>query len=788
MIGLESHRKKPLKVHLQGVFHNATQRGFGNEILEIVCFFHDIAKCNPHFQNKLYGKITGYSQHSYLSAYITTYLMVATDVFDKKIDAKRAATDLVLHNILQNIIVSHHGNLRNIDSLYKEEPLNEMIKFLNDATSPLNFEAFVKENFAPHSIVNFSRSFVEPLINPTVNIVDLWKNDSLDHFFSTLFNFSQLIEADKRDAGENKEYPLMDLPRENAILDNNLNKLLTNLKVDTELNKVRTQIREDAVKKLATFLVEEPNVRVFTSTSPTGSGKTFMSLKLANVIQQMKGDYGIIMAIPFTSIIDQTAQICNETLLLNSLNYTSVASTSQQMEKLQKKLEDNPESKEAMKQLIDFNFSEETFNHSFVVTTFVQLFETLISNKNATLIKLPNFTKRIFLIDEYQSLPANLYTFFCALLQEFCIRYDSYAILTTATMPEISFNEKRSQTLGIRAEDVFKNFTKPKELSDYKAFYKSPVFDRYTIRNIGKLQISGLLDVVNSEMESTLVILNTVKDALTLFDLLPDSSEKYLLNKNFTITSRLRIIDEVKEKLKKGERIILISTQLIEAGVDVDFPIVYRDVAPLPSLIQSAGRCNRNGQMLQRGQVKLFTLMDEDRFGKERKRASLVYRQHPYEFEFVDRKITFVSEKDLLPIQEEYFRNLSSWKEAGRVRDGVSLLEYVYTGQFEELGSYRLIEEMENEKTYFVGEDSLWKIFKAAYEARPDKVKDFNMMKVYRSNLRNIRKRIAKHCVSVIIKPNKEELAFSEEIMEIRNLKNKSLYSEFRGLNIINKK
>jgi CRISPR-associated endonuclease/helicase Cas3 len=779
MKDLESHRNKPLIDHLKGVREKSVKRGFPSDILEIASFFHDIGKCNLHFQHKLYGKNTGYSQHSYLSAYITSFLLMGSNVFNGKVDVQKACTDLVFHNILQNIIVSHHGNLRNIDAIVKEEPLREMVAFLGDAGSPFNIEQFLQKYYAPNATINLPREYYGEIFKPSVNIVDRWKPDSLNNFFSTVYNFAQLIEADKRDASDNKEYQLSNISKDIAVLDNNINLFLGNLSGDSALNKLRTAIRLDAEQRLCRFLLEEPDQRVFTLTSPTGSGKTFMMLKLANVIQQTKGEYGIIMGIPFTSIIDQTAQICSDTLLLKTLNYTSVANASQQMDELQKELEGHPSSKDAMKRLIDYSLIEESFDHPFVITTFVQLFQTLISNRNSTLLKLPNFTKRIFLIDEYQSLPANLYTFFCALLEEFCIRYDCYTILSTATMPSIKFNDKRTHVLGIKAEDVFKRFTSPREISDYQRFYRDPVFNRYSIKNVGRKRLSGLLEEVVSETQSTLVILNTVRDSLELFDRIPHAN-KYLLNKNFTIASRLRIIGEIKDKLRRGEYVFLVSTQLIEAGVDVDFPVVYRDIAPLPSLIQSAGRCNRNGSMPQLGRVMLFTLVDEDQWGEEVVRAEYIYNR--YELEFVNSNFSFIYEEDLLSVQATYFQNQAGWKEIGRVGKGENLMEYIYTGQFEKLGEYRLIDDIEDEVSYFVGDAGLWDEFKQAYHNKPVDVKNFVAMRLYDTRLKGVRKKLSKYCVNVKIKPI--EPNFSDEIMEVRNLADRRMYSEDRGIQV----
>ena len=143
---------------------------------------------------------------------------------------------------------------------------------------------------------------------------------------------------------------------------------------------------------------------------------------------------------PFLSITEQVQEIISNILNIDVLSVNS-KSFNERIEKAQQEYE-TEQSSEKLKALLVEDFIENTFDHPFIITTFVQLFETLLSNRNSTLLKLPNFANRIFLIDEVQALPPRLYIFFTAWLDAFCKMNNSYAILSTATMPYLGIPDK----------------------------------------------------------------------------------------------------------------------------------------------------------------------------------------------------------------------------------------------------------------------------------------------------------------------------------------------------------
>jgi CRISPR-associated endonuclease/helicase Cas3 len=812
---LLSHPKKPLQVHLNGVMDKTQRRKLGNFFTEFSSIYHDIAKTNQHFQNKFNREFRGemgYSNHSYLSAYIAIHILATKNKVSEYYASKFGVEySLVTLNILANIISSHHGSLRNIDGIFKPNDPNdaqasydevkEMVKFI-ESDDPIHFIDFINTHYHEDCGIEFPRVYVPEYIKyllSTDGVGVQWKADPLGYYQTTQFSFAQLIEADKRDASGNNVYHLDQLPYYNATFANNLRQFLIKFKNKAEksqLNIVRDNVAADAVAELRKQLKTDEENRMFTLAAPTGSGKTFMMLQLAAVIQEAKGDYGIIMSLPFTSIIDQTSAICSNDLLLDVLNYTSVSNNSAMMDKLQSELEQDPEK---LKEMIHYNFSEETFDHPFVITTFVQFFETLISNKNSTLLKLPNFSKRIFLIDEYQSIPVNLYTFFYGILQEFCRKNDCYAIFSTATMPKIELNHVKTHT-GINVKSVFQNFTKPVELLSDKKYFHHPIFNRYKVTSIGDVTIDGegdyakdeagvLLTEISAEKKSVLVVMNTVKDSVKLYHRICESNQNglnynlpedniYLLNKNFAPKTRLRIISEVSEKLKRGEHIILVSTQLIEAGVDLDFPIVYRDHAPLPSIIQTAGRCNRNGHYAM-GKVVLFRLLEVDNIGYKKHRAQHIY----FEFDLKTTTQTFGTPKqetDILKHADFYANSNAEYKQIGRVSKDENLVDHIYKGQIHDLSKYRLVDS-QHDVAYFVGDESLWQEYATTVRNKPDYNNGYEGTKEYQIKIAGLRKKMAGDCVNVNSKKSPPD--FSDEVLGMRNLADKSLYNEHTGLN-----
>jgi len=202
-------------------------------------------------------------------------------------------------------------------------------------------------------------------------------------------------------------------------------------------------------------------------------------------------------------------------------------------------------------------------------------------------------------------------------------------------------------------------------LRDYKEVFNEEVFSRYILKYREQVQDLNELstELINQE-ESALCILNTKKASYDLYK--KTSAERdnvFLLNTLQTLKDRREKLEEVKHLLENKERVFLVSTQLIEAGIDVSFPTVYRDLAPFPSIVQASGRCNRNGE-LNRGRVTVCRLIDE----YSHPYYSYIYRDLMDFTISLLKDITEIKEENLLSFQQEFFQYVSRNLEVGRYK------------------------------------------------------------------------------------------------------------------------
>lgn len=682
-----SHPHKELTVHTKGVL-DKTMASTKLKVAEIAAVFHDLGKLNPNFQDKFEYKSKGYANHAYLSAY--GFFCFAKDNLQYLQKELGEYWQEKFLSIIA-IIAKHHGNLPNFDTIVKEGECEELFKFVN--TNPTIPSSDFIRIFIPE-IKDFELSTKDIFQAKFKDKLGYITNErNLDNFLETQFAFASLIQADKTDAGD------LALEKDRQKVDGfcssyneKLKGYLQTLQANTELNQLRTQIRIEATDKIQSLL-KNTDQRVFALTAPTGAGKTLMLLSLANEIIKEKGNFRVIYSIPFLSITEQVEKECLKIFGSEFIHRIDSKAENLEFQRLQKQVETDPDK---AKEILTAKFVEDIFLSPFIITTFVRFFETVVSNVNSTLLKLPSFAKCIFLIDEIQSLPPRLYTFFTAYLSAFCEKFDSYCIISTATMPSFILPENRD--INLNPKLLFRKFQVPQELSSLD-YFKHKLFNRYQIQqNKENIEIEELAQIVINENQSILVILNTIDDTKDLYNRLLeefDKTELILLNTHFTPNDRKYKIDYAKFRLQYKKKIILISTQLIEAGVDIDFPVLYRDMATIPSIIQSAGRCNRNGK-LEFGKVVLFNLINRDK-----NRAELIYRDNDKKLLEKTRKFlkeNQYSETSLFDVQKDFFSFLGTDLVFGehtqkKPKADINFVRDINAMAFDFIGKFRLIDE-----------------------------------------------------------------------------------------------
>lgn len=398
----------------------------------------------------------------------------------------------------------------------------------------------------------------------------------------------------------------------------------------------------------------------FRLTVPTGGGKTIASLAFAlrhALEHKMKR---IIYVIPYTSIIEQNANVFRDILgEQNVLEHHSNV---------------NYESDEELKPM---QLAAENWDKPVVVTTNVQFFESFFSNKASKCRKLHNIANSVLIFDEAQMLPNDYLKPCIAALEEIVKHYRSSIVLCTATQPAL--------------KDYFSPDVKYKELCPRRE-EQFDFFKRSQIRDIGSITEEALLEKLRNEHQA-LCILNTKQEARRIYEELKQDGIHHLSTFMYP-AHRKRKLYEIQECLQVDQRCVVIATSLVEAGVDLDFKTVYRQLAGVDSIIQAAGRCNREGKRtIDESSTNIFQLDQAQKVPGQAQQidtSKIILREHDD-----------ISE---LKAIEEYFARL--YKFRGDALDKKKILEQFQKGRFSfaKVGKeFKLIEE--DTKTIFIAKE-----------------------------------------------------------------------------------
>ena len=352
---------------------------------------------------------------------------------------------------------------------------------------------------------------------------------------------------------------------------------------------------------------------------PTGGGKTLAALQFAALHAKKNKMRRVFYVAPFLSIIEQNADV------IKSAVGDSVPVLEHHSNLVQE--EATPE------QVAQTEYMQETWDAPMIITTFVQLLNTLFSGKMSSVRRFHALCESVIIIDEVQSLPSKMLSMFnCAInFLVKCCR--TTVVLCSATQPAFD----KAQRKKLPCEPL---------ISDAMFKQYAPLFQRTTIQNVGACsmqELAGLSTSTLANADSLLVVCNTKREAADLFHLLSEATEAKLfhLSAGMCIAHRKQVLDEMKTALENKEKLVCVSTQLIEAGVDISFGSVIRLSAGLDSIVQSAGRCNRHGEYSELQPVYICTLKGEKlgplREIQEAQNALNVlleeYRRHPERYD-----------------------------------------------------------------------------------------------------------------------------------------------------------
>ncbi len=325
---------------------------------------------------------------------------------------------------------------------------------------------------------------------------------------------------------------------------------------------------------------------IFSLTVPTGGGKTLSSLSFALRHAIAHGQQRVIYVAPFTSIIEQNAKVIREILSpLESATYTPLIEHHSSL---------SPEEESTQSRL-----AAENWDAPIIITTAVQFYESLFAAKTSRCRKIHNIANSVVILDEAQSLPVDFLSPCLRILQELSDHYHTSIVLCTATQPAIHHDETEF-SIGLRnCREI---------ITDPPALFSA--LKRVELESLGDLTDAALAERLTGHPQ-VLCIVNRRKHAQQIFRMLGGECANYHLSALMCPAHRSRMLDEIRARLRDGLPTRVVSTQLIEAGVDVDFPVVYRALAGLDSIAQAAGRCNRNGSLGKRGLTYVFRPEDQ---------------------------------------------------------------------------------------------------------------------------------------------------------------------------------
>lgn len=465
-----------------------------------------------------------------------------------------------LGKLVAYVVAGHHAGLANgVDEGKGRSTLAQRLKM---DISKLN-EIWEKEIELPESIE-------PPKLIPSKN------QEGFQAAFLIRMIFSCLVDADYIDTElfysnlEGKEvargykYSL-------EILQESLNRYFGELRAKllvstSEVNSQRDNILHTVREK------SNLSPGLFSLSVPTGGGKTLASMAFSLDHAIKHNLRRIIYVIPFTSIVEQNAGVFRD--VFKDIGQDVVLEHHSSFD--DEKIAFRDETKDKLK------LAMENWDAPIVVTTAVQFFESLFADRTSKCRKLHNITGSVIILDEAQMLPLNLLRPTMAAIDELARNYNCSIVLCTATQPALK-----------QSDHFYKGFKSVRELAPDPVLL-SKRFERVSVRHLGVMDDNQIIDEVK-ERRQALVIVNNRRHARVLCDLLGDGEGHHHLTTLMCAKHRAEIMRAVREDLKQNRVCRVISTSLIEAGVDVDFPTVMRAEAGLDSIAQAAGRCNREG-------------------------------------------------------------------------------------------------------------------------------------------------------------------------------------------------
>lgn len=606
-ISEDKQREQSVKAHLEGVAKYAEEFAaeFGYGDWGFCCgMLHDIGKYTAKFQSRIRGSEVRVD-HATAGAQLCQKLSKEKGGF---------------YTALAYCIAGHHAGLPDTGGSADTGDRGTFIGRMKKSVE--SYETYKEEISIPK------------LDTPFFRVTDK-KDPSFIMSFLIRMLYSCLVDADYLDTerfmkdgqtGRKNGQSISELLEK---LNSHISSWLVNEDRDT-INGRRTEILKNCI--------EAGSMRkgLFRLTVPTGGGKTVASLAFALNHAVEHGMKRIIYVIPYTSIIEQNAKVfCDILGKDNVLEHHSNIDYGSSEELLPKQL------------------ATENWDLPVIVTTNVQFFESLFSNKASKCRKLHNIANSIIIFDEAQMLPNDYLKPCIAAMEELIRHYESSVVLCTATQPSLkSFFSPDMQCIELcpRMEEQFR------------------FFKRSEIEDLGKISKEELIERLKTENQA-LCILNTKRSVGKMYEELKGEGVYHLSTFMYPL-HRKAVLEVIRKRLKDGMKCIVIATSLVEAGVDLDFNTVYRQLAGVDSMIQAAGRCNREGKRdISDSFTYIFQLEESQKIPGQEQQIDTAKQ--------VIRKYEDIASLEAI---EEYFARLYSFK--GDALDRKKILGEFQKGRF----------------------------------------------------------------------------------------------------------
>lgn len=590
----------PTHKHLTSVAtlaHGFSMNRLWRDEATLAGLLHDLGKYADLFQARLQGKVTGLDHWS-------SGAWVALSEYQ----AVAAALAIQGHHIgLQQGNRDAFRQL-NPDKLAQCHPLN--LKLSDSNLDNLKSRAatdglcFIKPEY---TIINPREIFSKPI--PDMLDVRMLFSCLVDaDFLDTEAHFNG-DEHGKRYRGKG---PSLNVGAALKVL---ADFMATTVRSNTKAEQHVLDARNSLWDMTTTAAMQPPGI--FTLTAPTGSGKTLAMLNFALRHAACHGLKRIILAVPFLSIIEQTAAIYRAVFHSFPDNYVLEHHSLAGLGSEETKTDAEAVTEQARRLMA------ENWDAPIIVTTNVQLLESLFSNRPSACRKLHNLMDSIIMFDEAQTIPQSLAVPTLAALSHLSAAYRTTILFATATQPAFDALDRAV------AEKVTTGWRPVEIVSDHASLYS--IVRRYEVVWPRSNETKGWETLANEirNEEQVLCVVNLKNHAAALLSELHNDQDIFHLSTNLCALHRRAVLDVVRCRLQDRLPCRLISTQCVEAGVDVDFPVVYRALAPLDAIAQAAGRCNREGRLTDTsgnrrlGQVRVF---EPDVSGDFRKR----YPTHAY--------------------------------------------------------------------------------------------------------------------------------------------------------------